>query len=92
VIARFSHKGLKRLFEDGDRSKVRADQADKLSRVLDRLDVATQPDHMDLPGWKLHPLTGNYAGFWAVWINKNWRVIWRFEGADATDVDLKDYH
>jgi proteic killer suppression protein len=47
---------------------------------------------MDLPGFRLHPLRGNLRGFWAVTIRANWRIIRRFEGEDAVDVNLIDYH
>ena len=47
---------------------------------------------MDLPGFRLHPLRGDLRGFWAVTVRANWRIIWRFEGTDAVDVDLIDYH
>ncbi|MDQ2764770.1 MAG: type II toxin-antitoxin system RelE/ParE family toxin [Pseudomonadota bacterium] len=92
MIRSFRHKGLKLLFEEGDRRKVRADQADKIERILARLDQASEPDHMALPGWRLHPLKGELAGFWAVSVSGNWRIVWRFEGPDAADVDLIDYH
>ena len=47
---------------------------------------------MDLPGFRLHPLKGNLADFWAVTVSGNWRIVFRFEGAHASDVDLVDYH
>ena len=47
---------------------------------------------MDLPGFRLHPLKGDLAGFWAVTVSGNWRIVFRFAGADATDVDFVDYH
>lgn len=92
MIRSYRHKGLKLLFDDGDRHKVRADQTDKIERILARLDQASEPDHMALPGWRLHPLKGDLAGFWAVSVSGNWRIVWRFEGPDAADVDLIDYH
>ncbi len=47
---------------------------------------------MDLPGFRLHPLKGDLAGYWAVTVSGNWRIVFRFAGTDATDVDLVDYH
>jgi len=47
---------------------------------------------MALPGFRLHPLRGELAGFWAVSVSGNWRVVWRFDGSDVADVDLIDYH
>lgn len=92
MIRSFRHKGLKLLFEEDDRRKVQAAQADKISRILAFLDRATGPDDMALPGYWLHPLKGDLAGFWAVSVSGNWRIVWRFEGPDAADVDLIDYH
>ena len=66
--------------------------ADKIERILARLDEATEPESMDLPGFRLHRLTGNFAGFWSVTVSANWRVIFRFDGANVRDVDLIDYH
>ena len=92
MIRSFRHKGLRSLFENGDLRKVRADQADKIERILARLDRASEPGHMALPGFRPHPLKGELAGLWAVSVSGNWRIVWRFEGPDAADVDLVDYH
>jgi proteic killer suppression protein len=92
MIRRFRHRGMKRLYEDDDGRGLRADQVERIKRVLARLDRASLPDHMDLPGWRLHPLKGSFAGFWSVTVTANWRIVWRFEGGHATDVDYLDYH
>jgi proteic killer suppression protein len=47
---------------------------------------------MNLPGYRLHQLKGYRAGTWSVKASGNWRVTFRFEGEDAFDVDLEDYH
>jgi proteic killer suppression protein len=47
---------------------------------------------MALPGFRLHRLTGDRAGQWAVRVDASWRVTFSFEGADAVDVDYEDYH
>jgi proteic killer suppression protein len=92
MIRSFRHKGLRRLFEDDDRSKVDAQDADKLARILARLHRSRVPQDMAAPGFRLHPLKGQLKGFWAVTVRANWRVIFRFEDEDAADVDLIDYH
>jgi proteic killer suppression protein len=92
MIRRFRHRGLKRLFEDDDRCGLNAQQLEKIRRVLARLNRSVEPAHMDLPGWRLHPLKGDLAGFWSVTISANWRIVFRFEDGDATDVDYLDYH
>ncbi|MCW5752519.1 MAG: type II toxin-antitoxin system RelE/ParE family toxin [Alphaproteobacteria bacterium] len=92
MIVNFRHKGLKLLYEKGDRRRVSADYADKVERILARLDEATEPGDMDLPGFQLHPLKGNLAEFWSVSVSGNWRIVFRFDGVNACDVDLVDYH
>ena len=57
-----------------------------------RLDEADEPQKMNLPGFQLHPLTGDMNKFWAVSVSGNWRIIFRFEAGHARDVDLIDYH
>ena len=47
---------------------------------------------MALPGYRLHPLSGDLKGFWSVTVNGNWRVIFRFEDGQPRNVDLIDYH
>jgi proteic killer suppression protein len=93
MIRTFRHKGLRRLYEADDSRGVSPDHAAKLRDVLARLDVARGgPDDMDLPGFRLHPLKGALKGFWAVTVRANWRVIFRFDGQHAADVDYVDYH
>lgn len=92
MIRRFRHRGLRRLYEDDDRRELNARYVEKIRRVLARLDRANEPAHVNLPGWRLHPLKGELAGYWSVTINGNWRIIFRFENGDVTDVDLLDYH
>lgn len=92
MIQTFRHRGLKRLYEQGDNSKVRADQARRIQVALADLDVAQNPKDLDLPGYRLHPLKGGMKGFWSIRISANWRLTFRFERGDACDVDLVDYH
>jgi proteic killer suppression protein len=92
VIRTFRHRGLRRLHEHGDPSKLSADQAERIGIALADLHAATRPQDLDLPGYRLHPLKGTLKGFWSLRISANWRIIFRFDGVDAFDVDLVDYH
>ena len=92
MIRRLRHRGLKRLYERDDAGGLNAGHLDKILRILARLDQASKPEHMDLPGFRLHPLKGERSGFWSVTVQANWRIIFRFEDGDATDVDYLDYH
>lgn len=69
-----------------------ADSIRKIENILSVLDAADTPQALDLPGYHLHPLKGSREGFWAVTVRANWRIIFRFEGGDALDVELIDYH
>jgi len=79
-------------YEDDDRSGIIAEHADKISRILAQLKRLSKPADMDPPGFRLHPLKGELAGFWSVTIRANWRIVFRFEDGGVTDVDLVDYH
>jgi addiction module HigA family antidote len=93
VIVSFKHKGLKRLYEDDDRSMLAADQVEKIRRILLMLDNAQNEKSLGLPGIKLHPLKGNRQGFWSVTVKANWRIVFRFdEAGNAADIELIDYH
>lgn len=92
MIRSFRHRGLKRLYERGDSSRVRADQVERIALALADLDDARMPSDLDLPGYRLHPLKGGLKGFWSIMISGNWRIIFRFDDGDAYDVDLVDYH
>ena len=59
MIQSFRHRGLKQLFEKDNPKGLRANQVDKIARILARLDEATEVVSMNLPGFKLHPLKGD---------------------------------
>src|SRR3972149_6044818 len=92
LIRSFRHKGLKRLYEKANGRGLSAELVLKIERILARLDVATGPETMSLPGYRLHPLKGDLKGYWSVWVTGNWRIVFRLEGGDVFDVDLIDYH
>ncbi len=92
MIKTFADKGLEKFFLTGSKAGIRPDHAKKLSRQLAFLNRACSPQGMDYPGWKLHQLSGDMAGHWAVWVSGNWRLTFRFIGEDAEIVDYQDYH
>lgn len=57
MIQGFRHKGLKRLFEKGQIKGVHPDHVEKVENILSVLNLAGQPEDMNLPGFHLHPLT-----------------------------------
>lgn len=50
---------------------------ERIEHILAVLDRAKAPEHMNLPGFRLHPLKDDWRGFWAVTVRANWRIIWR---------------
>lgn len=92
MIKNFRHKGLEAFYSKGSKAGIQSKHAERLRLVLARLDAACEPRDMNLPGLRLHKLTGRFNGFWAVDISGNWRVIFRFGKKDIIDVDYLDYH
>jgi toxin HigB-1 len=92
VIKSFRHKGLRAFYENGSKAGIQAHHADRLSRQLARLELAKAGADMNLPGWKLHPLTGALNGHWSVWVSGDWRMTFMFDQGDAVLVDYQDYH
>jgi len=92
MIKNFKHKGLKKLYESGSKQGVKAEHVARLEVILARLDASSTPEDMNLPGLGLHTLKGSLKDFWSVSVSGNWRVIFRFEGNNAIDVDYLNYH
>ncbi|HWX42923.1 MAG TPA: type II toxin-antitoxin system RelE/ParE family toxin [Blastocatellia bacterium] len=92
MIASFRHKGLKRLYEKGDRSGLRPDLVGKIRQILTALEAAEAPAELDLPTFRLHALAGNRKGTFSVTVRANWRITFRFRQGTAYEVDLEDYH
>jgi len=91
-IQGFRHKGLERFFTTGTKAGIQAKHAGRLRLILGRLNVATSPADMSLPGLDLHQLRGDRKGTWAVSVSGNWRVTFVFAGKDVEHVDYEDYH
>ena|ERR1035438_4974989 len=92
MIRSFRHKGIEKFFRTGSKAGIQASHAARLADQLAVLNSATRPDQMNVPGWKLHALRGDLAAHWAVSVNGNWRLTFRFDGEDAILVDYRDYH
>ena len=92
MIKSFRHKGLEQFYQTGTKRGITPALTSRLARMLDRLDASTSPQDMNLPGFGLHRLKGERADQGAVSLSGNWRLVFEFEGADATNVDYLDYH
>ncbi len=92
MITSFKHKGLERFYKTGKTSGIQANHADKIRRILARLDSATTPADMNIVGWRLHPLKGSLKEHWSVAVNGNWRITFKLSNGHAQIVDYQDYH
>ena len=92
MIRSFRHRGLRRFFETGSKAGIQPKHARRRQLQLGVLDSARAPGDMNLTGWRLHALSGDLAGHWAVWVDENSRLTFRFVGTDAEFVDYQDYH
>ena len=92
MIRTWKHKGLRTFFDTGSKTGITAAHERRLKIILQRLNAASDPDDMNTPGMRFHKLVGELKGFYSVSVNGNWRVIFKFEGANAIDVDYLDYH
>ncbi|MDO8445631.1 MAG: type II toxin-antitoxin system RelE/ParE family toxin [Deltaproteobacteria bacterium] len=92
MIKNFRHKGLEAFYFTGSKAGIQAKHATRLRIILARLDASCEPKDMNLPGLRLHKLSGDMKEFWAVDVSGNWRVTFKFEQQDAVDVNYLDYH
>jgi len=89
----FRHKALKSLYETGSHRGIRADLVAKVEDILHAIEQARRIEQVGLfPGWKLHPLKGARRGEWSVWVTGNFRLTFRVDGEDVSNIDLEDYH
>ena len=92
MILSFKHRGLKIFYQHGDSRLIRQDLVDRIEVMLAQLDVALTVEALRIPNYRLHALKGDLQGYWSTTVKTNWRIIFRFEGGDAYDVELIDYH
>lgn len=92
MIESFRHKGLRKLYEDGEARFLPAGEVVKIKRILSYLEAAETPQALNLPGYRFHQLKGAYRGFYSVTVTGNNRIIFRFVDGNAVDVDYLDYH
>ncbi|MBY0428475.1 MAG: type II toxin-antitoxin system mRNA interferase toxin, RelE/StbE family [Alphaproteobacteria bacterium] len=92
MIISFQHKGLQKLYEKNEDKGIGASIRKRVHEALTMLDNVDSAEDMNIPGYRLHKLTGDLKGYWSIAVSANWRIIFRFEGKNAADVDLIDYH
>ena len=92
MIGSIRHRGLKRLYENGDVRGIGANMRARVTEILSVLEAAETIEEADIPGYRLHQLSGNRRGYWSMRVTGNWRITFRFEDGYAEDVNLEDYH
>jgi toxin HigB-1 len=93
VIRSFKDKETQKLFM-GRRSRAVSGQAVRRAQLkLAQLDQVESVEELNIPpGNRLHALGGDREGQWAIRINDQYRICFRFENGDAYDVEATDYH
>ncbi len=92
MIKSFKHKGLERFFHTGNKKGIKPEHANRLERLLDRLNAASDIKDMNYPGSFLHQLTGDKNGQYSIRVSGNWRIFFEFNSGNAYIVDYGDYH
>ena len=92
MIVSFCHKGLELFFTKSSYKGIPAQFFARIERILDRLDASKEPEDMNVPGYKFHALKGQRKGQYAVSVSGNWRITFEFDGQDAININLEDYH
>ena len=91
MIRSFRSQALRKFWDDGNSAPLPVRNVARIARQLNALDAATAPGQMDFPGWRFHPLKGKPKRY-AVDAGGNYRITFGFDGQDAVDVDIEDYH
>lgn len=92
MIRSIRHKAIRNYWINGQARGLNADWVPRISRILRALDVASEPDDMNLPGYHFHSLTGKDSGRYSVRVTGNYRITFGWHDQDAIDIDLEDYH
>ena len=92
MIKSFKNKGLKEFFYSGSKKGIKPEHANRLERILDRLNASNDIKDMNYPGSFLHQLSGDKEGQYAVKVSGNWRIFFKFIDGDAYIIDYDDYH
>ena len=90
MIRSFRDKGLATFYRTGQPGGLSVPNAARVGRMLRALAAAGRPEDMNLPGYYFHGLQGSVR--WSIRVTGNWRITFGWDGADATDVDMEDYH
>ena len=91
MIDSFRHKGLEEIHRTGQTRRIGADHIRKCVRILQLLEVAGQPEDLNIAGFRFHGLQGNPKR-WSLRVSGNYRITFGWSGNKAVDVDFEDNH
>lgn len=92
MIRSFRFKALAKFAATGNPKGLSVQKPDRIARLLKALNAAPRAEAMNLPGLRFHALKGRDKGLYSIWASENWRVTFGWDGVDAVEVDLEDYH
>lgn len=93
VIKTFADRNSQALYTTGTSKRLPQDIVRRAVRKLEYIDLATGLDDLRVPpGNRLHALERERKGQYAIAINDQWRICFRFVDGDAFDVEITDYH
>ena len=92
MIKSIRHKGLRKFYDSGSKSGINASHAKRLRLQLAALDTAIEIEDLDIPGFRLHELSGKQKGRWSITVNGNWRLTFEFQENHVYLLDYEDYH
>ncbi|MEZ4529317.1 MAG: type II toxin-antitoxin system RelE/ParE family toxin [Desulfobacterales bacterium] len=93
MIKTFADRHTQKLYLTGKSKKIPADLLQRAIRRLAYIHLASCPEDLKVPpGNRLHALKGNRTGQYSISVNDQWRICFRFEGGNAYDVEITDYH
>jgi toxin HigB-1 len=93
MIKTFADKHTEELFIAGKSKKFQPDILKRALRRLEYIDLATCLDDLKaLPSNNLHALRDDRVGQYAISINDQWRICFKFINGDAYNVEIIDYH
>ena len=92
MLASFKSKELAALWRKSKSAKIDARIHARILRRLDALNVAVNPEDLNVPGFDFHALKGFSPTRYTVHVNGPWCIAFCFADGDAEDVDFEQYH
>ncbi len=96
MIVSFGDKATEDLFHNRQTQRIRRFPPEILRPALQKLDMLNSSralkDLSSPPGNRLEPLKGDLKGYHSVRINERWRLVFQWQGTEAHEVQIVDYH